>query len=131
MKTTFGKRVEDARDQRDHDWYSEHGDRFGFFFMRKDPTGPMLKILVTEGDEEHPWEHVSVSLANRCPTWDEMCWVKSLFWEDDETVCQFHPPKSEYVNFHQYCLHLWKPTKEVLQLPPYYLVGPKNVQAVV
>ena len=25
------------------------------------------------------WEHVSVSLRNRCPTWDEMCLVKDIF----------------------------------------------------
>lgn len=29
------------------------------------------------------WEHVSVSLRNRCPTWDEMCLVKDIFWRDD------------------------------------------------
>ena len=27
------------------------------------------------------WEHVSVSLARRCPTWEEMCMVKDIFWE--------------------------------------------------
>ena len=25
------------------------------------------------------WEHVSVSLQNRCPTWDEMCRIKDIF----------------------------------------------------
>lgn len=40
------------------------------------------------------WEHVSVSLSNRCPTWEEMCMVKDIFWGEDECVIQFHPPKS-------------------------------------
>lgn len=40
------------------------------------------------------WEHVSVSLNNRCPTWEEMCMVKDIFWGEDECVIQFHPPKS-------------------------------------
>lgn len=62
------------------------------------------------------WEHVSVSCEDRCPTWEEMQRVKELFWRDDETVIQFHPPKSEYVNHHQYCLHLWKPPYSV-ELP--------------
>ena len=53
-------------------------------------------------------EHVSVSLRRRCPTWDEMCMVKDIFWADEECVVQFHPPKSKYVNFHPYCLHLWR-----------------------
>lgn len=73
------------------------------------------------------WEHVSVSLANRCPNWQEMCFVKALFWDDDETVIQFHPPKSEYVNNHNYCLHLWKPPYEV-KLPPTIFVGIKGME---
>jgi len=55
-----------------------------------------------------PMEHVSVSLARRCPTWDEMCMIKDIFWNDDECVIQFHPPKSQYVNVHPYCLHMWR-----------------------
>jgi len=53
-------------------------------------------------------EHVSVSLRRRCPTWDEMSMIKDVFWEDDELVVQFHPPKSQYVNIHPNCLHLWR-----------------------
>lgn len=36
------------------------------------------------------WEHVSVSPKNqkRCPTWEEMCAVKNLFFEPEETVIQ-------------------------------------------
>ena len=55
-----------------------------------------------------PLEHVSVSLARRCPTWDEMSMIKDIFWEDEECVIQFHPPKSEYINWHPYCLHMWR-----------------------
>ena len=36
------------------------------------------------------WEHVSVSLARRCPTWEEMCMIKDLFVE-------YHPPRSHDV----------------------------------
>lgn len=64
------------------------------------------------------WKHVSVSLARRCPTWEEMCRVKDIFWGEDECVVQFHPPKSEYVNLHPYCLHLWKKIGEKADLPP-------------
>ena len=64
------------------------------------------------------WEHVSASLRNRCPTWDEMCLVKDIFWRDDECVVQFHPPKNEYINVHPYCLHLWRKIGEETYLPP-------------
>ena len=64
------------------------------------------------------WEHVSVSYRRRTPTWDEMCKVKDMFWNDDETVVQFHPKKSEYKNLHPYCLHLWRKCGEDFELPP-------------
>lgn len=71
------------------------------------------------------WEHVSVSLKNRCPNWPEMCQVKDLFWGEEDCVIQFHPPKSEYVNCHPNCLHLWRPTNKKILRPPSLLVGPK------
>ena len=51
-------------------------------------------------------------------SWEEMCRVKDIFWGEDECVVQFHPPKSEYVNLHPYCLHLWKKIGEKADLPP-------------
>ena len=64
------------------------------------------------------WEHVSVSRKDRCPTWDDMCFVKDLFWGEDETVIQFHPKKIKYVNVHPFCLHLWKRAGAEHELPP-------------
>lgn len=63
------------------------------------------------------WDHVSVSLKNRNPNWDEMCFIKDLFFREDETVIQFHPKRSEYVNCHPFCLHLWKKQKGEHELP--------------
>ena len=56
------------------------------------------------------WEHVSVSLKHRTPTWQELKFIKMLFWEPEDEVIQFFPPQSEYINFHKNCLHLWRPT---------------------
>lgn len=64
------------------------------------------------------WEHVSISMDKRCPTWDEMCMIKDIFWDKEECVVQYHPPKSVYVNNHPYCLHLWKKIGQEFQLPP-------------
>lgn len=69
------------------------------------------------------WDHVSVSLANRCPNWREMCHMKDLFWGDEETVVQYHPKKSEYVNNHKFCLHMWRPHNDNIAVPPSMLVG--------
>ncbi len=70
------------------------------------------------------WEHVSVSLVHRTPTWAEMDFVKDLFWGSDELVIQMHVPKSDHVNYHSYCLHLWKPVGVDLPRPPGICVGP-------
>ena len=51
---------------------------------------------------------ISVSLVDRCPTWQEMCGVKRRFFEPEDCVVQYHPPESTYVNDHPYCLHLWR-----------------------
>ena len=72
------------------------------------------------------WEHVSVSRKDRCPTWDEMCQIKAMFWDDEDCVIQYHPPKSEYVNNHPNCLHLWRPVGIELTRPSSLLVGVKE-----
>lgn len=74
----------------------------------------ILNIIASNGGG---WEHVSVSLPNRCPIWDEMSFIKDLFFNDDETVVQYHPSKKNYVNIHNYCLHLWRPIKGEILLP--------------
>jgi hypothetical protein len=76
--------------------------------------------------DELGWEHVSVSLPSRCPNWEEMCYIKELFWEDTECVVQFHPSKDDYVNNHNYCLHLWKQLGVEFPKPHYLLVGIKK-----
>ena len=68
-------------------------------------NGAALRVIFSDG---MGWDHVSVSMAKRCPTWDEMCAIKDLFFNPDETVVQFHPAQTEYVNLHPNCLHLWR-----------------------
>jgi len=79
-----------------------------------------LVVIASDGEG---WEHVSVSLRNRTPNWREMCFIKSLFWDDQDCVIQYHPPASEYVNNHDHCLHLWKPINQEIPVPPSILVG--------
>lgn len=63
------------------------------------------------GADEAGWEHVSVCPYNHdiTPSWDDMCRLKDIFFEDEEVVLQFHPRKSQYVNIMNNCLHLWRP----------------------
>lgn len=87
-----------------------------------------LRIIASSADEKGSdgWEHVSVSTATRCPTWAEMCFVKDLFWPEWEAAYQLHPPKSEYVNNHPYCLHMWRNANFPVALPPSTMVGIKK-----
>jgi len=87
-------------------------------------TMERLRIISSDAElvESKGWEHVSVSLQHRCPTWDEMAYVKGLFWSELETVIQFHPRKSEYVNCHPYCLHMWRNTRQTIELPPRFMI---------
>lgn len=82
-----------------------------------------LRVIASDGGG---WDHVSVSTEDRCPTWDEMHWIKRQFWDDSETVMQLHPKATEYVNHHPYCLHLWKKQGQEIELPPSEFVGPKG-----
>lgn len=77
-----------------------------------------LRIMSSGSFSELGWEHVSVSTSRRCPNWEEMCKTKALFWDEDETVIQYHPRKDEYRNLHPYCLHLWKKAGVEWELPP-------------
>lgn len=82
-----------------------------------------LTVMVSDGLEiVDGWEHVSISLKNRCPNWEEMCFVKDLFWDEEETVQQLHVPKSLHINIHPHCLHLWRKINGNIELPPSYMV---------
>lgn len=97
----------------------------GAFFVQG-PCGCELKIIASDASESG-WEHVSVSTERRPPNWQEMCFVKGLFWEPEECVMQLHPPESTYVNNHPYCLHMWRPMHTQIPLPPSILVGVKSL----
>ena len=112
------KTIIDPRLQRiDHPMYGLGKGLAGAFWLQL----PFITLgCISSGpacDEGEGWEHISVSLRDRCPTWTEMCVVKNIFWTEEELVLQFHPPKSEYINVHNFVLHLWKPPYSV-QLPP-------------
>jgi len=104
---------------------TEKGDDHGVFMIPRHKVGKKIsrpmKVIASAGMPAlMEWEHVSVSLNGEpdfCPSWGEMCLIKSLFWDAEETVMQLHPPESSYVNHHNGCLHLWRPWSGI-PLPP-------------
>lgn len=122
MKTMTGKFLEACRVTTGQ-YASDKSFGFnGAFFV---PVfGLTLKVICSDGSG---WDHVSVSRPDRCPTWEEMAEIKSLFFDDHECVMQLHPPKSDYVNNHSYCLHLWRPQAAVIPRPPSEFVGAREL----
>ena len=53
------------------------------------------------------WHHVSVSRKSRLPSYEDLCFVKKVFIGEDKTAYQIFAKKSDHVNIHPYCLHLW------------------------
>lgn len=68
------------------------------------------------------WDHVSVSARDRCPTWQEMDYIKRIFFTDDEVVMQLHVARKDHINIHPNVLHLWRPQNAEIPLPPKELV---------
>jgi hypothetical protein len=126
MRKPFPELVEAGR-LAEGSYSSSPGDPFGAFRLCVPGYWEPLVIIANDACRDSEWwEHVSASHRDRTPTWEEMVWLKDQFWNDDEVVVQFHPAKQNYVNWHSYCLHLWRPTrhKDKLSLPPPVLVGP-------
>jgi hypothetical protein len=76
------------------------------------------------------WKHVSAHIfekgIEKIPTWEQMCILKDLFWDEDDCVMQLHPPKKDYINNHKNCLHLWRPIGKEIPTPDPIMVGIKN-----
>ena len=76
------------------------------------------------------WDHVSVSLRSkdqtkmikRTPTWEEMEFVKRLFFEPDEVAVQYHVREDDHINVHDYVLHLWRGQQINYIMPPKIMV---------
>ncbi len=52
--------------------------------------------------------HVSMSRADRLPDWAEIGLVRSLFFGQDVDAAMIMPRQSDYINLHEFCLHLWE-----------------------
>jgi hypothetical protein len=126
MRAKFSSQIENGRIL-NGEYRSLPGASCGAFSIQG-PCGMILNIIASDAEDPivQGWEHVSVS-GKRCPNWQEMTFVKSLFWDEEEVVVQFHPRKSEYVSYHPTCLHLWGRPDGIIPTPPVDLVGPRTL----
>lgn len=70
------------------------------------------------------WDHVSVApyKTHITPDWEDMCIIKSEFFNPEETAVEYHPAESVYIDMVPNCLHLWRSQKETMPMPPLYMV---------
>lgn len=123
----YDKRFEDWRVTSSPHLTSPAGVNWGAFDM-PGPCGRRLFVVSSGADgPAGPWEHVSCSTHKGVPNWQEMCFVKNLFWDDETTIVQYHPKRSEYVNNHPNVLHLWRWTGGEFPTPPAITVGFKDL----
>jgi hypothetical protein len=92
----------------------------GVFDLPCPRTGVTLTCIASTGEG---WDHVSVSLKNRCPNWTEMEHAKRAFFLPDETAMQLHVPEADHISFAHTALHLWRPQRVLIPRPPAALVG--------
>jgi len=52
--------------------------------------------------------HVSIAHSQRYPTWDEILAVRSWAFPEETEVVMVLARRSEYVNVHNNCFHLWE-----------------------
>lgn len=69
-----------------------------------------LRVLVTTADfpDGRDWMHISVSRADRIPSYEDLKFVKNTFAEH-RTGYQVFPPPADNINLHPFCLHIWVP----------------------
>jgi hypothetical protein len=100
-------------------WYGSYGDDKNGVFIIDSPDGVELRMVISSG---MGWEHISVSTIGRCPQWLEMDYVKRTFFRQNEVAMQLHPAVKDHINVHPYTLHIWRPLRGTIPLPPKFMV---------
>lgn len=95
--------------------YGSFGDDTSGVFKLKSPTGRVLFVIASSGEG---WDHVSVSMPKKTPSWTDMEFVKRTFFKPDEAAFQLHVPTTDHISIHNHCLHLWRPIDAQIPLPP-------------
>ena len=121
MRNLHGPDIERYRDKSrevERMWGFTGDETCGRFYVPQSNALTAHAVFCVIASNAAGWDHVSVSLPHRCPTWDEMEHIKRTFFEDDEIAMQLHVPPSDHISRHPHCLHLWRPHDVEIPLPP-------------
>ena len=87
-------------------WKRVREDSHGAAYRSTRNEGTAICSMDVESDGKR-WVHLSLAHPNRLPTYQELCDARDAFLGNEARCIQVFAPKSEHVNIHKYCLHLW------------------------
>lgn len=76
--------------------------------MWRHPSGLLAGLSASTERDGNRWLHLSVSHAERLPSYDELAEARRAFI-GGRLAYQIFAPESEHVNIHPNCLHMWAP----------------------
>lgn len=83
---------------------------------RKGPVRILLntheKVKAYPGQQTEISIHLSISRADRNPTWDEIKEVRYRFMDRNRDAYMILPAECDYVNVMSFCFHLYMPNSE-------------------
>ncbi len=106
-------------DSKDYAIFMTHPQGEGVMLMHRSGLRIIASHNVYAGQR---WMHVSFSHESKMPTYEETCMIKKDIIGAHKKAIQVHPPESEHVNIHPYCLHLWSPIGHD-PLPDFRIMG--------
>ena len=78
-------------------------------FWFRTPCDLLVCAALEEEASSRQWLHLSFSRADRMPDYADLQLVRRELIGTDRLSVQFFPAAEEYVNLHNFCLHLWAP----------------------
>lgn len=68
-----------------------------------------LKVIASMDETPHgTLLHVSISYADRDPSWTDIRQVRDAFFPQSVDTMMVLPRAEDYVNCHEHCFHLWQ-----------------------
>lgn len=105
-------------------WVSDYRAGPRGYFMLPNPKNNKGLFILCMASDTMGWDHVIATIPseNRFPTKAEMNFVRSLFWDAEDIVVEFHIPNLKSKK-DEFCLHLWRNQKNEIKTPPASLAG--------
>lgn len=89
-------------------WRVQERRRDGASYVVTTERGWMTVIAsACQESDGKRWVHLSCAYPSRLPTWTELTMIRDVLLGAHAKTIQVLAPKSEHVNIHPYCLHLW------------------------